>query len=82
MRYLWAKDNIDYGYRQGMNEVLAIVVYAFFQEVAYKSDKFMMHTDCQENIDFLIQNPQLATTFIFDMGHTFADVYWCFDTIM
>ena len=31
MLYLWAKDNIEYGYRQGMNEVLAIVDYAFFQ---------------------------------------------------
>lgn len=28
--YLWAKDNHDFGYRQGMNEILAILVVAFF----------------------------------------------------
>lgn len=30
--YLWAKDNVEFGYRQGMNEVLAILVCAFFSE--------------------------------------------------
>jgi hypothetical protein len=30
--YLWAKDNNEFGYRQGMNEVLAIIVFAFFAE--------------------------------------------------
>ena len=29
MLYLWAKDNHDFGYRQGMNEILAVLVYAF-----------------------------------------------------
>ena len=28
--YLWAKDNAEFGYRQGMNEVLALLVVAFF----------------------------------------------------
>lgn len=26
--YLWAKDNPQFGYRQGMNEILAIIVHA------------------------------------------------------
>jgi len=33
MLYLWAKDNHDFGYRQGMNEILAVLVYAFHTEV-------------------------------------------------
>lgn len=28
--YLWAKDNTEFGYRQGMNEILGIIVYAVF----------------------------------------------------
>ena len=28
--YLWARDNNEMGYRQGMNEVLAITVVAIF----------------------------------------------------
>ena len=25
--YLWSKDNSDFSYRQGMNEILAVLVY-------------------------------------------------------
>lgn len=31
--YLWAKDNPQFGYRQGMNEILAILVHAVFSEI-------------------------------------------------
>lgn len=36
MLYLWAKDNKEYGYRQGMNEILGMVAYAFFLEALHK----------------------------------------------
>lgn len=36
--YLWARDNGEFGYRQGMNEVLAILVVAFFQEASADGD--------------------------------------------
>ena len=32
MLYMWSKDNKEYGYRQGMNEILGIIIYAFFME--------------------------------------------------
>lgn len=32
MLYSWALDNKDYGYRQGMNEILGMIMYAFFME--------------------------------------------------
>lgn len=32
MLYLWSKDNKEYGYRQGMNEILGMITYAFFME--------------------------------------------------
>lgn len=31
--YIWSKDNSDLSYRQGMNEVLAILIYAFHCEI-------------------------------------------------
>jgi len=31
--YMWSKDNHDVGYRQGMNEILAILTMAIFSEV-------------------------------------------------
>ena len=36
--YLWARDNYEFGYRQGMNEVLAILVVAFFQECSAEGE--------------------------------------------
>eukprot|EP00352_Strombidinopsis_acuminata_P006016 CAMPEP_0176357920 /NCGR_PEP_ID=MMETSP0126-20121128/15148_1 /TAXON_ID=141414 ORGANISM="Strombidinopsis acuminatum, Strain SPMC142" /NCGR_SAMPLE_ID=MMETSP0126 /ASSEMBLY_ACC=CAM_ASM_000229 /LENGTH=76 /DNA_ID=CAMNT_0017711795 /DNA_START=410 /DNA_END=640 /DNA_ORIENTATION=+ len=30
--FLWGKENPDYGYKQGMNELLAVVVIAFQAE--------------------------------------------------
>jgi hypothetical protein len=32
MLFLWAKENPETSYKQGMNELLAIVVFAFFAE--------------------------------------------------
>ena len=37
--YLWSKDNVEFGYRQGMNEVLAILVMAFFSETIADDDE-------------------------------------------
>ena len=31
--YLWAKDNNEFSYRQGMNEILAVLVLVFFSEI-------------------------------------------------
>lgn len=42
--YLWGKDNVEFGYRQGMNEVLAILVSAFFSEIVQPAQSF-------ENLD-------------------------------
>jgi len=30
--FMWAKDNATIAYKQGMNEILAIVCFAFFSE--------------------------------------------------
>lgn len=45
--YLWSKDNKDLSYRQGMNEILAILVYAFHCEMI--EDAIV---EGQEPIDF------------------------------
>ena len=36
--YLWAQENNEYGYRQGMNEVLAVITQAIFSEVITEND--------------------------------------------
>jgi len=63
-----------------MNEVLAILVYAYFQEVEEPS--LIFHTSCKEDLHQLAQTQEGIISFIFDAGHTFADIYWSFDRVM
>lgn len=60
-----------------MNELLAIVVFAFFAEriVAIKDYDLMDDESIASNADDLIG-------FIFDSRHTFADIYSTFDCIL
>jgi TBC1 domain family protein 5 len=30
--YIWARENFDYRYQQGMSDILAVFVYAFYEE--------------------------------------------------
>ena len=40
MLYLWGRENPDYGYKQGMNEILALVLIVFDTErLAQQSEK-------------------------------------------
>ncbi len=71
---MWAKENADISYRQGMNEILAMVVMAFFAERIQTNKDFskMNSEEISEKADDLID-------FIFDYRHTFADIYSSFD---
>jgi len=77
MLFLWAKENPETSYKQGMNEILAIVVVAFFAErIVAKKD--------YDNLDeeSIASNPDDLVAFIFDSRHTFADIYSTFDCIL
>jgi hypothetical protein len=66
-----------------MNEVLALIVYAFFQEVNTKGDEIIKSkTKCSENLEEITKSNESMMSFFFDEGHTFADVYLCFDRVM
>ena len=69
-----------------MNEVLAILVYAFFQEIVRnpedKPQDVIVKNKCNENVEEVSASQEKMIGFIFDEGHTFADIYWCFDRVM
>ena len=75
--FLWAKENKETQYKQGMNEILSIMVFAFFAErIETKKDFSVMSvSDIAENEDNLIE-------FIFDARHTFADIYASFNKML
>lgn len=60
-----------------MNEILAIVVFAFFAErIVAKQDYDNMDDET------IASNPDDLVSFIFDSRHTFADIYSTFDCIL
>lgn len=75
--FLWSKENPEISYKQGMNEVLAIIVFAFFAErIECKSDYDSM------NDEQIVSNEDDLINFLFDSKHTFADIYAVFNKIL
>ena len=68
--FLWAKENQDIQYKQGMNEILAIIVFAYFSERIN-----VEHSLDHLSTDEIISDPDLFVQFVFDSRHTFADIY-------
>ena len=62
-----------------MNECLAILVYAFFQEVERTEQ---IYNSCDENEEDILSSDETFIEFFFSEGHTFADIYWSFDRVM
>jgi preprotein translocase subunit SecA len=63
-----------------MNEILAILMIAFFKEVNLESLAFKQ--ECNENLEEVSGSAESISSFIFDFGHSFADIYWGFDRIL
>ena len=76
--YLWAKDNNEFSYRQGMNEILAILVLAFFSEYRLSNTQIEKHSE--EQLSHL-SNEEIIDI-LFNEKHVYADIFWCFDRIM
>lgn len=76
--YLWAKDNNEFSYRQGMNEILAILVLAFFSEYRLSNVQIEKHSEDQLS---QLSNEEIIDI-LFNEKHVYADIFWCFDRIM
>lgn len=74
--YLWGKTYPDYGYKQGMNEILAIVLLVFDTERLEPSEH-----DWEAIPDKEIADSHLME-FLFDARHLHADVFMVHDRIL
>jgi TBC1 domain family protein 5 len=54
--FIWAKENQDIQYKQGMNEILAIIVFAYFAERLWVEQE-LDHLSTDE----IISDPDLFT---------------------
>ncbi len=75
--FLWAKDNQDIQYKQGLNEVLAIIVFAFFAERLPPAEALDSKADAE-----VAASPELFAQVVFDGRHTFADIYATFNRVL
>lgn len=75
--FLWAKENQDTQYKQGMNELLAIIVFAFFAERVETNKDFDKMSD-----EGICEEPEDLIALIFDSRHTFADIYTTFSRML
>ena len=76
--FLWGRENPDYGYKQGMNEILAMIVIVFDTErCATPSTAF----DWASLSDEQIASGHLLE-YLFDPEGNKADIYACFDRVL
>lgn len=69
--YYWAQENPLISYRQGMNEILAIIMFAFYAEWVPKQT----HND-------EIATPEEALNYLHDEQFLSHDIYTLFERIM
>ena len=76
--YLWGRENPDYGYKQGMNEILAIILVVFDTE---RLSEQSLRRDWAS-----LSDEQIATShfveYMFDSDSCKADIYACFNRIL
>jgi hypothetical protein len=85
--FLWGKENPDFQYKQGMNEILAMVLIVFSTEAIQPSGKYArneagLDVSQGDAFDEAIVNGDLVAEYLLDGRETFADVYMTFDRVM
>ena len=76
--FIWGRENPDYGYKQGMNEILAMVVIVFDTErTVATADHPIWDNLSDEDIA-----SQHLVEYLFDPESSKADIYACFDRIL
>jgi TBC1 domain family protein 5 len=76
--FIWGRENPDYGYKQGMNEILAMVVIVFDTErTVLRAEPRVWDNLSDEDIASLH-----LVEYLFDPESNKADIYACYDRIL
>lgn len=73
--FLWGKENPDFGYKQGMNEILALIMIVFDTERISSDINWSDLTDEQIASDYLKE-------FLFDADQAYSDMYAFYDRLL
>lgn len=82
--FIWAKENKDISYQQGMNEILAILFYAiipfyFKNRYSLSIDELLSYSNNNESIT---EHAEELYLFIYDRSELESDLYTLFDCLM
>ena len=82
--FIWNKDNLDVGYQQGMNDILAVTFLGLYP-CYFKNVKKLGKNDIlkisSEQIS-AIQNAEDIYDFFHDEDELYSDLYFCFSKLM
>jgi len=83
--FIWAKENKETAYRQGMNELLAVILFAIYPFYGSWTKKINPETlmktlvDCKKLNDDNIVN---LYNYLFDQDEIQADLFFLFESVM
>ena len=80
--FIWSKENLETSYRQGMNEVMAILLIGLYPFYFHSNNR----RSILENTNQIMQNssllPEELYHYLHDEDELIADLYTLFDSIM
>ena len=82
--FIWSKENIDLGYKQGMNDLLSIIFIAFYP-FYYPNDTKNTKEDLikfSSQFELAMKHSKDLYLFFNDENELEADLYYCFSNLM
>jgi hypothetical protein len=76
--FLWSKENRDVSYKQGMNEILAVILFGFYPYYFKNTSKI----DISQLLNDVEKNTKEIYLFLHDEEELASDLYYTFNAIM
>jgi TBC1 domain family protein 5 len=82
--FIWSKENKNISYKQGMNELLAVIIFSLYPFYFYSSDKSKKTFENIATMMRAYEEKHLKDIYLFfhDMEEFQSDLFFLFDAIM
>jgi hypothetical protein len=80
--FIWSKENKDVSYKQGMNEILAVILFAFYPFYTKSSPKVSADSALNYLKNDRENNAKHIYSFFHDEEELSADLFYLFDSVM
>ena len=80
--FIWSKENKDVSYKQGMNEILAVILFAFYPFYTKSTTKISSELALNYLKNDRENNAKQIYSFFHDEEELAADLFYLFDSVM